>query len=200
MLWSIHSCEAGQYPLTSITWPYRGLKCRPIEVEYFLKVIRWQITSFKWAQAEVYFFQWFIWNMLCLCHYAPALLRFCFQTNLENSASFLKCRRERPFLTMVTRLSLSTSNVYTLIVQNFTGEFMRKIYAASWKLFTLTAEADRVLCQLLTVFFPLDVLRVFCYSWLVCLLGFLVKKCVACQNSLIRFRMASFSFFTWLNA
>ena len=33
---------------------------------------------------------------------------------------------------------------------------MRKIYAASWKLFTLTAEADRVLCQLvmfLTVFF-----------------------------------------------
>ena len=33
---------------------------------------------------------------------------------------------------------------------------MRKIYAASWKLFSLTAEADRVLCQLmtfLTVFF-----------------------------------------------
>ena len=23
------------YPPTSITWPYRGLKCRPIEVEYF---------------------------------------------------------------------------------------------------------------------------------------------------------------------
>ena len=36
-----------------------------------------------------------------------------------------------------------------------TGEFMRKIYAASWKLYTLTVEADRVLCQLvmfLTVF------------------------------------------------
>ena len=26
------------YPLTSINWPYRGLKCRPIEVEYFLKL------------------------------------------------------------------------------------------------------------------------------------------------------------------
>ena len=26
------------YPLTSITWPYRGLKCQPIEVEYFLKL------------------------------------------------------------------------------------------------------------------------------------------------------------------
>ena len=34
--------------------------------------------------------------------------------------------------------------------KNLTGEFMRKIYAASWKLFTLTAcaEACRVLCQL----------------------------------------------------
>ena len=38
----------------------------------------------------------------------------------------------------------------------FDSEFMRKIYAASWNLFTLTGEAARVLCQLvifLTVFF-----------------------------------------------
>ena len=45
---------------------------------------------------------------------------------------------------------------YALICQNLIGEFMRKIYAASWKMFTLTAEADKVLCQLvmfLTVFF-----------------------------------------------
>ena len=56
---------------------------------------------------------------------------------------------------MVTRWSCSTSNFYALIGQNLTGEFMRKIYAASWKVFTLTAEADKVLCQLvmfLTVF------------------------------------------------
>ena len=38
---------------------------------------------------------------------------------------------------MVTRWSRSTSNFYALIGQNLTGEFMRKIYAAS----------DRVLCQ-----------------------------------------------------
>ena len=52
--------------------------------------------------------------------------------------------------------SRSTSNFCTLIGQNLTGEFMRKIYAASWKLFTLTSKADRVLCRLvmfLTVFF-----------------------------------------------
>ena len=52
------------------------------------------------------------------------------------------------FLTIVTRWSRSTSDFYVLIGQNWTGEFMRKIYAASRILFTLTAEADRVLCQL----------------------------------------------------
>ena len=57
---------------------------------------------------------------------------------------------------MVTRWSRFTSNFYALIGPNLTGEFMRKIYAASRNLLTLTAEADRVLCQLvmfLTVVF-----------------------------------------------
>ena len=97
--------------------------------------------------------------MLCLCHYGSVLLRGWFQTDLgrENSASNLKMQAgRRPFLTMVTRWSRSTSNFYALIGQNLTGEFMRKIYAPSWILFTLIAEADRVLCQLvmfLTAFF-----------------------------------------------
>ena len=91
MLWSIDSCQnrvsADQYHLTvsrAQVSTHRG--------RVFFEVIRWQITSFKWSQAQVYFFQWFIWNMLCLCHYGPALLRFWFQTDLgrENSASFLK--------------------------------------------------------------------------------------------------------------
>ena len=91
------------------------------------------------------------------------------------------------FLIKVTRWSRSTSNFYALIGQNLTGEFMRKIYAATWNLFTLTAETDRVLCQLvmfLTVFFPLNIVqneiqllsRVFCYSRLVCLSGFCLRN------------------------
>ena len=40
------------------------------------------------------------------------------------------------FLTMVTRWSRSMFNFYVLIGQKLTGEFMRKIYAASWNLFT----------------------------------------------------------------
>ena len=35
------------YPLTSITWPYRGLRCRPIKVECFFEVMRWQFTRFQ---------------------------------------------------------------------------------------------------------------------------------------------------------
>ena len=91
MLSSIDSCQnrvsADQYHLTVLraqVSTHRG--------GVFFEVIRWQITSFKWSQAQVYFFQWFIWNMLCLCHYGPALLRFWLQTDLgrENSASFFK--------------------------------------------------------------------------------------------------------------
>ena len=44
------------------------------------------------AGSSLFFFQGFISNILCLCHYGPVLLGFCFQTGLgsENSASFFK--------------------------------------------------------------------------------------------------------------
>ena len=94
--------------------------------------------------------------------------------------------REDSCLWLCSPWSRFTSNFYALIGQNMTGEFTRKIYATSWILFTLTAEADRVLCQPCDVFnclFPLDVQNkiqllsgVFCYSWLVCLLGFWLRN------------------------
>ena len=67
----------------------------------------------------------------------------------------------------------------------------------SWQSFVST-------CDVFNCLFPLDVQneiqlpsRVFCYCLFI---GFLVEKWVACQNSVFRFRMASFSFFTLLNA
>ena len=55
MLWSIDSCQnrvfADQYHLTvsrAQVSTHRG--------RVFFEVIRWQITSFKWSQAQVYFF------------------------------------------------------------------------------------------------------------------------------------------------
>ena len=144
------------------------------------------------AGSRLLFFK-FISNMLCLCQYSPALLRFWFQTDLrrKNSASFFKMQAGRLSLTMVTCWSRSTSNCYALIGSNLTGEFMRRIYAASWKLFTLTAEADRVLSQFvmfLTVFFHwMYKMKYSCYqesSLIVAglFIVFLVEKCVACQS------------------
>ena len=120
--------------------------------------------------------------MLCLW---ATQLRFWFQADLgrEISASYYRQGRQLllTMLTMVTRWSRSASNFYALIGQNLTGEFMWKIYAASWNSFTLRAEADRVLCQLVmfcTVFstgitkWNSSAIKSLCYSWLVCLLGF----------------------------
>ena len=95
------------------------------------------------------------------------------------------------FLTIVTRWSRFTSNFYALIGQNLTGDFMRKIYAASCNLFTLTAEADRVLCQLvmfLTVFFHwMFKTKYSCYQESSVFMAglfieFLVEKCATCQS------------------
>ena len=105
---------------------------------------------------------------------------------------------------MITRWSRSTPNFYALIGQNLTGEFMRKIYAPSWNLFTLTAEADRVLCQLvmfLPVFFHWMYKLKYSYyqessvihGWFV--YWVFVWEIRRLSKSEIRFRMASFSFF-----
>ena len=138
-----------RYPLTSITWPYRGLRCRPIEVEYLFEVIRWQVTSFQMiAGSSLIFSIHMKYVVFYMCRTIKILIsnwprKLRFSQFLEAGKT---CQLLVTFLTKVTRWSRSTSNFYTLIGQNLTGEFMRKIYAASWNLFTLTGEAARVLC------------------------------------------------------
>ena len=141
------------YPPTSITWPYRGLRSWPIKVKYFFEVIRWQVTSFQMiAGSSLIFFHSY---EICFV-FGPHNQNF----DWPRTRKFSQLLQARQFLltllTMVTRWPHSTSLFYALIGQNLTGELMRKIYAASWILFTLTTEAERVLCQLvmfLTVFF-----------------------------------------------
>ena len=196
------------YPLTSIAWPYRGLRYRPVEVEYFLEVIRWQVTCFQMIAGSS---SKSLNAQEISCVYEPRLSR----TNKSLISNWPRTRKFSKegnyfWLTMVTLWSRSTSNFYVLIGQNLTGEFMRKIYAASWKLFTLTAEADRVLCQLvmfLTVFLRWMYKMKFCcyqessviHSWFVYwVFGW---EMLRLSKSLeIRFRMASFLFFILLDA
>ena len=77
---------------------------------------------------------------------------FWFLTDLgcENSGGFYM-QSLLTFLTMVTHWWRSLSNLYALIGQNLTGEFLRKMYAASETCF-LIVEADRVLCRQLVMF------------------------------------------------
>ena len=89
------------------------------------------------------------------------------------------------FLTIVTRWSPSKSNFYAPIGKNLTGEFMRKIYAASGNLFT-DSWSWQSFVQSWDVFnclFLLDVQneiqllsRFFWTSWLVCLLRFWLRN------------------------
>ena len=100
------------------------------------------------------------------------------------------CQVLLTFLTKVTRWSRSTSNFYALIGQNLTGEFMRKIYATSWNLFTLLKLTE--FCVNLRCFWLSFSTE--CTKWnpaaiksLLLLMaslftGFLVKKYVACQS------------------
>ena len=85
----------------------------------------------------------------------------------------------------VTRWSRSTSNCYVLIGQNLAGEFMRKIYAASGNLLTDSWSWQSFVssCDVLNCLFLLGVQneiqllsRLFCNSWLVCLLCFLLTN------------------------
>ena len=99
---------------------------------------------------------------------------------------------------MVTRWSCSTSNFYPLIGQNLTG---------SGNLFTV-AEADRVFlssCDVFHCLFPLDVqneIRIQLLSRFLAVIHgwFVYGEMHRVSKSLeMRFRMASFSFFTSLD-
>ena len=107
---------------------------------------------------------------------------------------------------MVTRWSRCRSNFCALIGQNLIGEFMRKIYAASGKLFTDSWSWQSFVssCDIFNCLLRLDVQneiqllsRFFCYSCLVCLLGFWLRNTLLVKVTGNPFRMASYSGLTW---
>ena len=177
-----------RYLLTSSTWPYREIRCRPIEVKYCFEVIRWQGTGFQMIAGSslIFFKKIFVWKKLCLC---AAQLKFWFQTDLgrENSASCYRQGRQLllTFLTMVTRWSRSTSNFLCsdwskcdrwVHAENLCS-ILNLVYFDSW--------ADIHLCQLLmflTVFFH----WMYKMKWLLCwnttLSMFIQTLAIACTT------------------
>ena len=94
------------YPLTSIIWPYRGLRCRPIEVEYLFEVIRWQVTSFQMiAGSSLFFLIDMKYVVFCMCRTIKMLI-----SNWPRKLKFSQflqagktCQLLLTFLTKVTR-------------------------------------------------------------------------------------------------
>ena len=181
----IHVLINWHLPKQWIRWPISpdriaGSGSDPLGLSFY-KVIRWQVATFRMIAGSSSILLKCSWNKLCLW---AVLLKFWFRTDLgpENSPGFYMFLT---FLTIVTRWSLSTSNFYALIGQNFTGEFMRKIYAASGNLFTDSWSWQSFVspCGVFNCLFLLDVRneiqllsRFFCNSWLVCLLRFWLRN------------------------
>ena len=150
--------------------------------------------------------------MLCLCRYGPALLRFWFQTDLgrKNSASFLKNTGEEDLFLPWSRVGPALRPTFMLwLVKiwqvSLCGKCMHHLESCLLRQLKL----PEFLCQLvtfLTIFFHwMYKMKYSCYQESSVIHGWfvywvLVEKCVACQNSVIRFRMASFPLFTLLNA
>ena len=210
MLWSIDTCQnrvsADQYYLTI---PRDQVSTNRGRV--FFEVIRWQITSFKWSQAQVYFFQMIHMKYVVFMSPWPRTVKILISNWPRTrifSQVFKNTGAENLFLPW-SRVGDALRPIFILwLVKNWQvsswGKFMQHLETCLlWQL-KLT-----VLCQLvmyLTVFFHwMYKMKYSCYQESSVIHGLfvywvLVEKCVACQNSVIRFRMASFSFFTLLNA
>ena len=113
----------------------------------FFEGIRSQVTGFKWLQAHLLKFMWNV-GFMSLWPSTINILISNWPRTQEFSQLFKNTGgKDRGFslFSPWSRVGHAPSPIFT-----------RKIYATSWNLFTLTAEADKVLCQLvmfLTVFF-----------------------------------------------
>ena len=174
MLWSIDSYQnrasAEQYHLTV---PRAQVSNHWGRV--FFKVIRWQITSFKWSQAQVYFFHWFISNMLymCLCHYGPALLGFWFQTDLgsENSSSFIKSTGGKDLISPWSRVGHALRPIFILWLVKIwqvssCGKIMQHLESSLlWQQAVCVTRFDQSECVICRVIFALGKSRFQRYMW-----------------------------------
>ena len=175
------------FVLTSIAWPYRGLRYRPTEFECFLKLSADKLLLLKWWQAQVQFFKnvYQISRVHKRSHTFKILISNWPRTwKFNRLLHALKARRF--WLFSLSRVDHALRPIFHVVIgQILTGEFMRKIYAASENLFTDSWSWQSFVssCDVLNCLFLLDVQneiqllsRLFCNSWLVCLLRFLLTN------------------------
>ena len=181
----------------------------PSRSSIVLKLSADKLLFFKWSQAQVhYFFNLYeISSFMCrtikiLISNWPRKRKFSQLLKAGKTVASDFAHQGHALVTLYVQF-------YALIGQNLTGEFKRKIYASSLNLFTLTAEADGVLCQrvmFLTAFLHwMYKMKYSCYQessvihewFLYWVFGWEMRRL---SKSKILFRMASFLFSTLLDA
>ena len=157
-----------------IRWPLStdctaGLSVDPSRSSSF-EVICWQITSFKWSRAQVYFFSMIHIKYVLFMSLWPRTIRIVISN--WPSASFLKNTGGEDLFLPWSRVGHALRPIFML--------WLVKIWQVS--------SCRKFMQHLENCLFPLDVQieiqllsRVFCL-FMACLLSrFLVEKCVACQ-------------------
>ena len=163
-------------------WPVSPdrLRCLPIQVEYFLKLS----ADYFWSDRRLkYIFLKIHMKYVVFMSLWPRTIKMLI-SNWPRTRKF------------------SQSSFYATDWSKFDRWVQAEIYTASWNLFTLTAEADRVLCQLvmfLTVFFHwMYKMKYSCYQEFSVIHGWFVYWMFCWEMSLVkvsfRFRMESFRF------
>ena len=207
MLWSIDSCQnrvsADQYHLTvsrAQVSTHRG--------RVFFEVIRWQVTSFQMIAGSSLIFLIHMKYVVFMCRSIKKLLisnwprtrKFSQLLQAGKTVAFDFFQHGHALVILYVQILCSDWSKFDRWVH------AQKIYAASWNLFTLTAEAERVYVNLWCLF------STGCAKWnsaamksllsfmASLFIGYLVEKYRRLLKSEIRFRTASFSFFTLLDA
>ena len=177
-----------RYPLTSITWADRGLRCRPIEVKYFFEVIRWQGTGFQMIAGSSLSFSKKIHMkyVVFMCRTIKILIsnwpwtrKFSQLLQAGKTVAFDFSHHVHALVTFYVQFLCSDWPKFDRWVHaKNLGSILNLVYFDSWSWQSFVPTCDVLNCP-----FPLDVqneiqllLEVFCYPWLVCLLGFWLRN------------------------
>ena len=186
MLWSIDSCQnkvsADQYHLSESraqVSTHRG--------QVFFEVIRWQGTGFQMiAGSSLIFFKIHMKYVVFMCHTIKILIsnwprtrKFSQLLQAGKTVAFDFSRHVHPLVTFYVQFLCSDWSKFDRWVhaENLCS-ILNFVYFDSW-----SSQSFVSTCDVFNFLFPLDVQNeiqilsgVFCYSWLVCLLGFWLSQ------------------------
>ena len=186
MLWSIDSCQnsvsADQYHLTvsrAQMLTHRG--------QVFFEGIRWQVTSFQMIAGSSLIFFKFIWNFVVyfcrtikiLISNWPRTRKFSQLLQAGKTVAFDFAHHDHALVTLFVQfLCCDWSKLDRWVYAENFCSIVNLVYFDSWSWQSFVSTCDVFNCL-----FPLDVQNeiqllsgAFCYSWLVCLLGFVKVK------------------------